>query len=76
MFDYLDEILEAFDKAAPGAKGIKSSSMPENLYKIDEDCEKLPPEKAKQFHNLVAKTLYATKCARLDTCTPVAFLTM
>ena len=28
-----------------------------------------------QFHNLVAKTLYATKRARPDTCTSVAFLT-
>ena len=28
-----------------------------------------------QFHNLVEKTLYATKRARSDTCTDVAFLT-
>ena len=28
-----------------------------------------------QFHNLVAKTLYATKQARPDTCMAVAFLT-
>ena len=28
-----------------------------------------------QFHNLVAKTLYANKRARPDTCTTVAFLT-
>jgi hypothetical protein len=28
-----------------------------------------------QFHNLVAKTLYATKRARPDTCTSIAFLT-
>jgi hypothetical protein len=28
-----------------------------------------------EFHNLVAKTLYATKRARPDTCTAVAFLT-
>ena len=27
------------------------------------------------FHNLVAKNLYTTKCARLDTCTAVFFLT-
>jgi hypothetical protein len=29
-----------------------------------------------EFHNLVAKTLYATKRARPDTCTAIAFLTM
>jgi hypothetical protein len=28
---------------------------------IDKDREKLPPEKAVVFHNLVAKTPYATK---------------
>ena len=28
-----------------------------------------------QFHNLVAKTLYATNKSRPDTCTAVAFLT-
>jgi hypothetical protein len=27
-----------------------------------------------EFHNLVAKTLCATKRARLDTCTSIAFL--
>ena len=48
---------------------------PENLFKIDEDCEKLQPKKAVEFHNLVAKTLYATKRARPDTCTAIAFLT-
>jgi hypothetical protein len=44
---------------------------------MDEDCcEKLYSEKAKVFHNLVAKrTLYTTKRARRDTCTAIAFLT-
>ena len=32
-------------------------------------------DKSVQFHNLVAKTLYATKRARPDTCTAVAFST-
>jgi hypothetical protein len=44
------------------------------LIKIDEDREKLLPEMAVDFHNLVAKTLYATKQATPDTCTAVAFL--
>jgi hypothetical protein len=38
--------------------------------------EKLPPEKSVEFHNLVAKTLYATKQARPNTCTAIAFLMM
>jgi hypothetical protein len=32
-------------------------------------------QKAVEFHNLVAKTLYATKWARTNTCTAIAFLT-
>jgi hypothetical protein len=75
MFDYVEEILAAFAEAEPTSSGTKPSAAPENLFKIDEDCEKLGPRKAKIFHNLVAKTLYATKRARPDTCTAVAFLT-
>jgi hypothetical protein len=36
---------------------------------------KLAQNKDVEFHNLVAKTLYATKRAKPDTCTAVAFLT-
>jgi hypothetical protein len=69
------KILTAFDKADPKGRGSKTSAASENLFKIDEDCEKLQPSKAVEFHNLVAKTLYATKRARPDTCTAIAFLT-
>jgi hypothetical protein len=75
MFDYVDEIINAFDKAEPKGGGTKSSAAPDDLFKVDEDREKLPPEKALEFYNLVAKTLYATKCARPDTYTAIAFLT-
>jgi hypothetical protein len=75
MFDYVDEIINAFDKAEPKGGGTKSSAAPDDLFKVDEDHEKLLPEKAVEFHNLVAKTLYATKRARPDTCTAIAFLT-
>jgi hypothetical protein len=74
MIDYVDEILTAFDKADPKGGGTKTSAASENLFRIDEECEKLQPNKAVEFHNLVAKTLYATKCARPDTCTAIAFL--
>jgi hypothetical protein len=36
---------------------------------------KLDKDKSTVFHNLVAKTLFATKRARPDTCTAIAFLT-
>jgi hypothetical protein len=75
MFEYLDEIWAAFDKAEPSGGGTKSSAAPLDLFKIDEDSTKLGTDKAVAFHNLVAKTLFATKRARPDTCTSIAFLT-
>jgi hypothetical protein len=66
---------ETFDKAEPNGAGTKSSAAPSNLFTVSEDCEKISGDKAVEFHNLVAKTLYATKRARPDTCTAIAFLT-
>jgi hypothetical protein len=76
MLDYVDEILAAFDKTEPKGGGTKTSADPDSLFKVDEDCETLAQAKAVEFHNLVTKTLYATKRARWDTCTAIAFLTM
>jgi hypothetical protein len=75
MFDYVDEILTAFDKAEPKGGGTKTSTAPDSLFKVDESCMKLVQNKAVEFHNLVAKILHATKRARPDTCTAIAFLT-
>jgi hypothetical protein len=75
MFDYVDEILAALDKAEPKYGATKSSSAPESLFKVNESCENLKQDKYVEFHNLVAKTLYSTKRVRPDTCTAVAFLT-
>ena len=59
----------------PSNSGTKSSAAPENLFKVDKDCEKLSTDKAKEFHNRVAKTLYTTKRDRPDTWKSVALLT-
>jgi hypothetical protein len=75
MLDYVNEILAAFDKAEPKGGGTKTSAAPDILFKVDEDCEKLAQAKAVEFHNLVAKNLYATKRARPDTCTVITFPT-
>jgi len=75
MLDYIIEIIQAFDKADPGATGTKTSAAPADLFKTDEDCKKFSPIRSTQFHNIVAKTLYTTKRARPDTSTSVAFLT-
>jgi hypothetical protein len=75
MFEHLEEILKVFDEAEPKGGGTKSSAAPANLFTVNEDCEKLSEEKAVEFHTIVAKTLFVTKRARPDTCTPIAFLT-
>jgi hypothetical protein len=75
MLDYIEEIVDTFTKAEPNGSGNKTSAAPYNPFKVDKHCEKLEPNKAKEFHNLVAKTLYATKRARPDTCTAIVFLT-
>jgi hypothetical protein len=75
MFHYFEKIIVTFEKADPQAKGTKTSAAPSNLFTVDDDCKKLNIIKATQFHNIVAKTLYATKRARPDICTSVTFLT-
>jgi hypothetical protein len=75
MFDYVDEILTAFDKAEPKRGSTKTSAAPDSLFKVDESCVKMAQNKDVEFQNLLAKTLYATKRARPDTCTAIAFLT-
>ena len=67
MFDYVDDLLRDYKKAAPDEHGTKSSAAPRNLFVVDDDCEKVDKKKAEQFHHLVAKTLFATKRARPDT---------
>jgi hypothetical protein len=38
MFDNVDEILTALDKAEPKGVGTKSSVAPDSLFKVDESC--------------------------------------
>ena len=59
----------------PSNSGTKYSVSPENLFKVDKDCEKLSLDNSKGFHNLVDNTIYTTKRDRPDTCTSVSFLT-
>jgi hypothetical protein len=75
MFDYVNEIITTSDKAEPKGGGTKTSAAPDILFKVDKSCEKLKQDKAVEFHNLVAKTLYYTKQAMPDTCTAITFLT-
>jgi hypothetical protein len=73
IFDYVDEILTAFDKAEPKGGGTKTSTAPDSLFKGDDSCVKLAQNKAVVFHNLVSKQLFATKRAGPYTCTAITF---
>jgi len=83
MNDYLAEIVKAYDLAIakhddgflPITKQHYKTPAPDNLFTVNEDCEKLPKLMAADFHTVVAKMLYVTKRARPDTCLSVAFLT-
>ena len=46
------------------------------MFVVDQDCKKLNPRRAKEFHYIVAKTLHATKLVRSNTCIAVAILTI
>jgi hypothetical protein len=83
IYDYLDEILQAFDAAmkkhgdefVPATKQCFKIEARDNLFTVNKDCEKLNEGAAADFHTIVAKTLYVTKRARPDTYLAVAFLT-
>ena len=49
---YVGEIIGVFEKATPDELGTKSSTI--HLFQ-DEDAEKLPPEKGKEFQNFGGK---------------------
>jgi hypothetical protein len=82
MHDYLDGIIKTYDAPKdkhddgflPVTKQCYEMPVPENLFMVDEDCEKLPEEMAADFHTIVAKTLYVTKRTRRDICLAIAFL--
>ena len=57
------------------SRAAKQTAAPDNLFTVDEDCEKLPTDAAAAFHTVVAKLLYISKQARPDTSLSVAFLT-
>ncbi len=84
MIDYVDEIIELWDKACSeldngykvvsGCKRI-ATAAPDDLFKVDEDAAKLEQVAAKSFHNIMAKAIYVTKRARPDISLAIAFLT-
>ena len=74
MFDYIQEMLEDFHKSDPN-KTISRTPAADRLFKVRDDQPKLDEQKSQVFHNFTAKALFATKRARPDIHTYVAFLT-
>jgi hypothetical protein len=68
MFDYIDEIINAFDNAEPEGGSTKSSAAPDDLFEVNKDHEKLPPEKAIEFHNLEDTICHQTSQAQYLHC--------
>jgi hypothetical protein len=84
MLEYIDEIVESWDKACSDFKdGYKvvsgrkriATAAPDDLFRVDEDAIKLDQGLAKAFHHITAKSIYVTKRARPDISLAVAFLT-
>jgi hypothetical protein len=55
-------------------KGTKSCAAPKDLFCVDSDSPKLDRKRSKFFHSIMAKILFATKRARPDTATAIAYL--
>jgi hypothetical protein len=49
MFDYVDEIINSFDKAEPKGGGTKSSAAPDDLLKVNEDAPQEAPSNLKRL---------------------------
>ena len=74
MLPYMQEIISEYTKYSNDSK-TAVTPVADHLFKIDKDAMKLDKEMGKVFHNFVAKCLFATKKARPDIHTAVAFLT-
>ena len=74
MFDYIQEMLEDFHKFDQN-KTISFTPAAGHLFKVRDDQPKLDEQKAQIFHTFTAKSLFATKRARPEIHTSVAFLT-
>jgi hypothetical protein len=76
MHNHLDGILKAYDAATdkhkngflPVMKQFYATPATDNLFTVNEDCEKFPEDMAADFHTIAAKTLHVTKRARPYMC--------
>jgi len=54
--------MTVFKKAEPKGADTNKKAATDNIFIVNEDCEKHAVNKAVEFHNLVARVLYNTAC--------------
>ena len=72
MYDYIEQILGEAELSISNGPSITPAGS--NLFKVNNNAEKLSKDKADQFHRSVAQLLFLSKRARPDLQTAVAFL--
>ena len=73
MFDYLEDIIANLPNELRTNRNTTSPAAA-HLFTVNPDSEKLKQREADMFHHYVAKLLFASKRARPDLQTTVAFL--
>ena len=71
MYDYLEDILA---ESPDDMKGIAVTPAHSKLFQVNQECEKLDIKTMDWFHRTVARLLFASKRARPDLQTSVAYL--
>ena len=71
MYEYLDKMLSELPTEMSSTAMTPAAN---HLFNINPDAKKLPETTAQQFHHLVAKLLYLSRCTRKDIQTAVAFI--
>ena len=73
MFDYMSDIVDNLPEHLQTNRNTATPAA-DHLFDVNPDAEKLNAERAEEFHHYVAKLLFASKRARPDIQTAVAFL--
>jgi hypothetical protein len=71
MYDYLEDILA---ESPDDMKGVAVTPAHSKLFQVNSECDKLDTKTMDWFHRTVARLLFASKRARPDLQTAVAYL--
>ena len=74
MYNYIRDIITDFKQYNPPNKNARTPAA-NHLFRVRDNQKKLPETLAQVFHTLIVRALLATKQARPDIHTSVAFLT-